>query len=607
MKASKAVSLVFLMMFYCVVNTQPVKAAENSWATMAEMPTARSEFGVAVVNGKIYAIGGYGYSYLNINEEYDPATNTWATKKLMPTARGSFAIAVYQNKIYVMGGSIGFDWAKEESILCSFNEVYDPLTDTWETKTSMPTNRSQLNANVVNGKIYLIGGRTGGQYTTVSLNEVYDPSTDTWTTKEPIPYPVVEYASAVVDNKIYVIGGQDEFHPDVNVAFNQIYDPETDIWSYGASLPTAVWQAAAGATTGIMAPKRIYVIGGMPRHDADGTNITQVYNPENDTWTFGASMPTARCDLAVAVVNDVLYAIGGHPGFMVLPPNYAKNEQYTPFGYVAMNGPIIIRSDGKVDPGTAPIQRDGNVYTFTGDINIDSGDCGIEVDRDNIVIDGAGFTLQGTVAYISRGIDLSDRSNVTIKNMEIRNFMDGIYLVPSSNNTITQNNITANTGSGIWTAGVSNNITGNYIANNNIGILLHVSHDLIYHNNFINNTNQVEDICWTNPWLPSSATILDDGYPSGGNYWSDYEDRYPNATELDDSGIWDTPYIIDTNNQDNYPLMNPWFPPPTPEPQPSESFPTWIAATTVIVAIAVVGAAFLVYFTKVRKKTEKVK
>jgi parallel beta-helix repeat protein len=226
-------------------------------------------------------------------------------------------------------------------------------------------------------------------------------------------------------------------------------------------------------------------------------------------------------------------------------------------------GTIYIRSDGSVDPDTAPIQIDGNIYTFTDNINIDSGDCGIEVDRDNIVIDGAGFALQGTAAYISRGIDLSGRSNVTIKNMEIRNFMDGIYLVASSNNTITGNYITANTDSGIWTSGVSNTITGNYIANNEIGILFEVSHDLVYHNNFVNNTKQVADICWTNPWLPSSATILDDGYPSGGNYWSDYNgtDLYssPHQNITGSDGIGDHPYIIDENNQDNCPLMGMFY------------------------------------------------
>jgi len=267
-------------------------------------------------------------------------------------------------------------------------------------------------------------------------------------------------------------------------------------------------------------------------------------------------------------------------GFILLLVLFSILVPLSKVNIVKAESTIYIRADGSVE-GTDKIQRDGNVYAFTGDISIDSGDCGIEVDRDNIVIDGAGFALQGTAAYISRGIDLSSRSNVTVKNMEIRNFMDGIYLVPSSNNTITGNYITANTDSGIWTAGVSNNITGNHIANNNIGILFEGSHDLIYHNNFINNTKQVEDMCWTNPWLPSSANILDDGYPSGGNYWSDYEGRYPNATELDDSGIWNTQYIIDENNQDNYPLMN-----IIPE------FPTWTSMLFILIVLTIAIATY---------------
>ena len=76
--------------------------------TKQPMPTARSELGVAVVNGKVYAIGGsrgviVGYDN---NEEYNPSKDTWITKKPMPTPRGGFAIAVFQNKIYVIGGAI---------------------------------------------------------------------------------------------------------------------------------------------------------------------------------------------------------------------------------------------------------------------------------------------------------------------------------------------------------------------------------------------------------------------------------------------------------------------------------------------------------------------
>jgi hypothetical protein len=261
------------------------------------------------------------------------------------------ALAVYQNKIYVIEDN-------------GMTQVYDPATDTWENKTSMPTPRTQLEANVVNGKIYLIGGRTGGQYSAVGLNEVYDPETDSWTTKAPIPYPVVQYASAVVDNKIYIIGGQDEYTYPMNLDLVQIYDPATDTWSFGTPMPKIVWQAAAGATSGIWAPKRIYVIGGLPATlslafggrlygSLDGTPINQVYNPENDSWTFGASMPTARFQLHVAVVNDMIYAIGGSPFFNLQGIWCPENEQYTPIGY------------GTVPPAVAVVSPENRTYNVT--------------------------------------------------------------------------------------------------------------------------------------------------------------------------------------------------------------------------------------------------
>jgi len=176
----------------------------------------------------------------------------------------------------------------------------------------------------------VIGGRTRGQYTTVALNEIYDPETDTWTTKEPIPYPVVIYASAVVDNKIYVIGGQDEFHESLNLNFTQIYDPETDTWSQGAQTPVAIWQATAGATTGTMAPKRIYVLGGEGGF-ADPLDQNYIYDPETDDWTTGTPIPTARLSPAVGVVDDLIYVIGGGVGWL---KTTATVEQYTPAGYI---------------------------------------------------------------------------------------------------------------------------------------------------------------------------------------------------------------------------------------------------------------------------------
>ncbi len=309
----------FLLLILCFIlvalpNIETVRATEDSWTTMEPMPTARAWLGVAVVDGKIYAIGGsYGSNGV---EEYDPVTNTWSTKTPMPTPRIFFGIAVVENKIYIIGGDSG-NWTAGET-LTNVNEVYDPLTDTWETRTSMPTKRLGLSASVVDGKIYCIGGY-------FNVNEVYDPATDSWTTKTPMPTAVSYHASAVVDNKIYIMGGA------VGVTLNQVYDPETDTWSNGAPLTTGVDQAAAGVTAGDTATERIYVIGG--KESLDGVNLNQVYDPETDTWVAGPAMPTARFGLGVAVVGDSLYAIGGREGWFGSPIS-AANERYTPADFI---------------------------------------------------------------------------------------------------------------------------------------------------------------------------------------------------------------------------------------------------------------------------------
>jgi len=250
---------------------------------------------------------------------------------------------------------------------------------------------------------------------------------------------------------------------------------------------------------------------------------------------------------------------------------------------------ISISLDGSVDPPYMPIQRNGDLYTLTDNIFI-----GIKVERNNIVIDGAGYTLQRSFGG-ENGFSLSGVNNVTIKNININGFGGGIFLESGSfNNTITQNNI-ANINLGVYLAGYSNNnivrnnnitngycgiylqdsfnnnistnqicsnfeygifvvssfgniFSGNVITNNNYSVYLIVSsNNIFYHNNFINNTQQVRffESGWPNVW--------DDGFPSGGNYWSDYTGQ-----DLNGDGIGDTPYMIDENNKDRYPLVKPW-------------------------------------------------
>ena len=209
---------------------------------------------------------------------------------------------------------------------------------------------------------------------------------------------------------------------------------------------------------------------------------------------------------------------------------------------------------------TVTNNKASGVFLFHSDNSVVSGNT-ITNNRDGIwLYESSKNTLIGNnITTNSReGIWLLWSSNSSMSGNNIRNNSDGIFLYGSSSNTICRNSITNNS-RGIWLRDSSSNtISTNNITNNVYGIYVDIfalsgssSNNKFYHNNFIGNTQQAYI-------KTSDANFWDDGYPSGGNYWSDYEDTYPYAEEIDGSGIWNTPYEIDENNQDNYPLMRPW-------------------------------------------------
>jgi N-acetylneuraminic acid mutarotase len=233
--------------------------ATNLWTTKASMPTGRQYLAAGVVNNKVYAFGGFGNcgNPCATVEEYDPATNTWTncggTCASMPTGRHSLAVAVVNNKIYAIGGQSG------SSALTTVEE-YDPATNTWTncggTCASMPTARWHLAAGVVNSKIYAIGGNTPSGCCLNTVEE-YNPSTNTWTncggTCTSMPTARTSFVG-VVNNKIYAIGGGDASGYPTAV---EEYDPATNQWTTKTPMPTA----RAGLGVGVVNNK-IYAIGG---------------------------------------------------------------------------------------------------------------------------------------------------------------------------------------------------------------------------------------------------------------------------------------------------------------------------------------------------------
>jgi len=322
----------------CLVTNRPVSGApitENTWTNKASMNQARAGLGVVAVNGKIYAIGGstasgtyppdmfYG-GFVGTNEEYDPTTDTWTTKVFMPTPRAYFAVAGYQNKIYCIGGATGFSFDEQSGfysyVESSVNEVYDTVTNTWETKKPLPYAQLGLQASVVNGKIYVVGG---------AYTYVYYPENDTWELKKqaPVSHPL----SVVVGDRLLVTGTHEPLwdSPEQRIL---TYDVETDNWNEIASSKNALVDGAAGATTGVKAPQEVYVFG-LKIDAVVPTVVNQVYDLETSTWAVAANMTVIRSDFGVAVVDDIFYVIGGYlRGSRYVTPT-AVNEQYIPFGY----------------------------------------------------------------------------------------------------------------------------------------------------------------------------------------------------------------------------------------------------------------------------------
>jgi N-acetylneuraminic acid mutarotase len=257
--------------------------AADKWLPKTSMPRPAHHAAMAVVNGKIYVMGGFipptnttvplGAAWQPINDvwEYDPAGDSWKSLAPMPTRRGSALASEAGGKIYVIGGATTVD-ASKDSFFTAFgpakvlttNEVYDPATNKWESRTPMSVARNHAFGGTVNGKIYVIGGRTGHAFILSATNtdavEEYNPVSDSWgAPRERMPYPRSGGAWGTDGKWIYVAGG--EITTDGLVgAYNgvQAYDPAINSW---ITLPPMMMprHGVAGAVIG----NEFHLVSGM--------------------------------------------------------------------------------------------------------------------------------------------------------------------------------------------------------------------------------------------------------------------------------------------------------------------------------------------------------
>ncbi|RXM98486.1 Kelch-like protein 18 [Acipenser ruthenus] len=244
----------------------------NRWERCQPMTTTRSRVGVAVVNGLLYAIGGYdGQSRLSTVEVFNPETDTWTRVASMNSNRSAMGTVVVDGQIYVCGGYDG------NSSLSSV-ECYSPESDKWTIATPMSASRSAAGVTVFEGRIYVSGGHDGLQI--FNSMEYYNQHTSSWHPVAGMMNKRCRHGAAALGSKLYVAGGYDGSG---FLSMAEVYSSAADQWSFLVPMNTRRSRVSLVANCG-----RLYAVGGYDGQS--NLNSVEMYDAETNTWTFMAPM-----------------------------------------------------------------------------------------------------------------------------------------------------------------------------------------------------------------------------------------------------------------------------------------------------------------------------
>lgn len=274
------------------------------WSVHAPLSLGpRQEMGVAALDGRIYVVGGIDGSRQAITtvEAYDPPTDRWTQRASLPDPMHHVNVAAAGGKLYVVGALSGASFDATGVTL-----VYNPGADAWSPLSSMPSGTERGASGVAvldDGRIVVAGGLRGGA--SVTDASVFDPGTNSWSPLQPLAVARDHLAAANVGGRVYAATGRDN---GVLKSALEVLDPTTGSWSRRADILTARGGVAAAALSG-----RLVVLGGEG-NGADPAGIfheTESYDPSTDGWRTEAPMRTGRHGIGAAVVGNRLFVPGG--------------------------------------------------------------------------------------------------------------------------------------------------------------------------------------------------------------------------------------------------------------------------------------------------------
>lgn len=275
----------------------------------------------------------------------------WTTKKPLPQAVLDAGGAALNGKLYLVAGKTG---SGPQSTMY----IYDPASDTWSTGPSLPGPAVENPAVVaVNGKLYVFGGSTLPFAGSVTNAAVFDPSTNAWTPLAPMPVARGGATAKALGSSVYVVGGMDG---GASLATVSVYSLGANTWAAGPPMSTRRDNPGSAVLDG-----KLYVFGGRTRN-ADGStpngtlNTVEMFDPATGTWTPRAAMPTGRRTMVVGTLNGRAQVMGGEAA----PDGSAfnQNEEYDPIA----NAWTTLRSLPTPRHGAVAGTINGVVYVVAG-------------------------------------------------------------------------------------------------------------------------------------------------------------------------------------------------------------------------------------------------
>ncbi len=270
------------------------------WTRLADLPTGLAKFGVAALNGRLYAVGGYDTR--STVWVYDIASNTWSAGPPLRRGTDNVAAVATVDRIWAIGGEAG-----------TALQSLDLVAGAWSLAPSAPAVRFAAAAAALGGRLHVAGGWNANNAASASLtrHDVYDPALAAWTSAAPLTTARNAAGGAALDGRFYVVGGRSpgirntDQQPLANV---EVYNPGTDRWDAAAPMPTARGSLAVAAFGG-----RLYALGGEDSTRAV-SNAVERLDPATGTWTTLTPMPYRSHGLGVVAVGDDLYVMGGFTG-----------------------------------------------------------------------------------------------------------------------------------------------------------------------------------------------------------------------------------------------------------------------------------------------------